>query len=497
LKYKSTHDFKKRLTSDYKWDFKMTMSTHDNSFPDKWKKIEALIQGKNRKSLDMWLGQIHSVKIKDAEIEITVPNDFTREWIEQKYGKIIIQELSKLDGKDYKLKIISNSSDGNGANASFLHKCKSKVKQKQNSSENSLWEEKFTFANFVTGESNRLAAGVARMVASDAENTVSPVFIYGGTGLGKTHLLRAILNERRKANKAQGVIFLSAESFMNHFIENISSGNMKEFRDYYRKKCEILLIDDIQFIASKQKTQEEFFHIFNDLYHSGKTIVISSDKSPSNLEKIDETLRSRFEWGIVAGINPPEFSTRIKIIDYKARNLGIDLSEELRNKIAMSCETNIREIEGVLTKIQIQSKIYGTKEFDKLLKEALSHVTPRGVARVTHEDIIRLVAESYGLKSSDLKGRGRNQMVTLPRQIAMYLCRESLGMSFPEIANKFGGKNHSTIVSAYKKIQNLIEKDLSLLSTIEKLAENLGLKICDRNENQKSTLGRSAFKSAR
>jgi chromosomal replication initiator protein len=453
-----------------------TRAPAPDRYVPEWKSVSGSIQSRSGGSLDMWFQQIREVKIDGGRIVICVPNSFTREWIKEKYGSQILREFKKLTSRDYELHIICESRraarpPGTRRRAA----CGAEAAGRGNPFGSSNINEKFTFESFVEGPANQLAAAAARMVAHEPAGAASPVFIHGATGLGKTHLLCAVCHARRRAGKSDGVIYISAESFLNQFVETLSTKNMKEFRDLYRRNCSTLLIDDIQFISSKHKTQEEFFHLFNELYNSGKTIVLASDRPPSQIEKIDEGLRSRFEWGLVVDIRPPDFETRVEIVKAKAGAMGLDLPKEFVVKIAEYARNNVREIEGILIRLQMQSRIRKIPVSAELFKEAVSNFSPRTSVRVAVDDVIRNVAAAYGLKISDIRGVRRHRTVALPRQVAMYICRESLEMSFPEIADRFGGKNHTTVISACRKIRELVKRDLSLLSTIERLTGQLGL----------------------
>jgi chromosomal replication initiator protein len=445
-----------------------------------WRQAVEAIQERNGGSLDLWFQQIQDVKVEGRKILISVPNTFTREWIKEKYGKQLIKEFRKLTSRQFDIHFTFSTEEREpGKERRRRTVARATKVNKINPFGTSVINEKFTFENFVQGPSNQLASEAAKMVAFEPKSAVSPIFIHGGTGLGKTHLLCAVYHARKQAGTGDGVIYISAESFLNQFVETLNNRNIKQFRDLYRKDCTTLLIDDIHFISSKQKTQEEFFHCFNELYNSGKTIMIASDRPPGQLDKVDEVLRSRFEWGLVVDIQPLDFETRLAIVKKKARACGLDLPGDLAVRIAEYARNNAREIEGIIIRLQMQSRIKKVPVTQNLFKEVAANFSPRTSVKVAMDDVIRQVANAYGLKISDIRGQRRHRTVALPRQVAMYICRESLGLSFPEIADRFGGKNHTTVIAACRKIRELMKKDLSLLSTIERLTNQLGLSEAD------------------
>jgi chromosomal replication initiator protein len=445
-----------------------------------WKLAVEAIQERNGGSLDLWFQQIRDVKVEGTKIVIAVPNTFTREWIKDKYGPQLVRELKKLTSRNFDIQFAFTEAEEAAPRATRRRQTARATKiAPANPFGAPAVNERFTFDGFVEGSSNRLACEAARTIACQPQEAVSPVFIHGGTGLGKTHLLCAIYQARRQMGKAEGVIYISAESFLNQFIETLGSHTTRQFRDLYRKTCTTLLIDDIHFMSSKQKTQEEFFHCFNDLYSAGKQIVLTADRPPNQLERIDEGLRSRFEWGLVVDIQPPDFETRLAIIRRKARASGLELPDGIAVKIAELSRGSVREIEGIIIRLQMQSRIWKVPVSEALFREVAANFSPRTSVKVAIDDVIRQVASAYGLKISDIRGLRRHRTVALPRQVAMFICRESLGLSFPEIADRFGGKNHTTVIAACRKIRELVKKDLSLLSTIERLTNQLGLSPAD------------------
>lgn len=333
----------------------------------------------------------------------------------------------------------------------------------------------YTFKTFVKGDSNKFSYAAAWTVSEAPGKTYNPLFIYGSTGLGKTHLLHAIGNKIQNLYPSTNIVYVSSEIFMNEFINCIRFNKMMEFRKKYRQ-CDVLLIDDIQFIPGREKTQEEFFHTFNILYENQKQIVISSDLYPQDLPDIEERLRNRFQWGLIADIQPPSLEHRIAILYKKAELLRIKLPEDVAIYIANNVKRNIRELEGALHRLAAFSVLKATNISKELAIEALQHMFSNTQKILTIEQIQKIVAEHFKIKISDLKSKKRQKFLTIPRQIAMYLARVKTNASFPEIGEKFGGKDHTTIMHGFKKIEENKQKDLdlkSLIETLERKIDNL------------------------
>ncbi len=330
----------------------------------------------------------------------------------------------------------------------------------------------YTFDRFIVGPSNQFAHAASTAVARNPGEAYNPLFIYGGVGLGKTHLINAIGNEVLKSTSNMArICCISAEHFTNQVINSIRSNKMEEFRNRYRFGCDVLLIDDIQFIAGKESTQEEFFHTFNTLYESKKQIVLTSDKSPKDMSYLEERLRSRFEWGLLTDIQPPETETRIAIIKNKAESAGVVLPNEVGLYIAKNTTSNIRELEGALTNIIAHAKLLNAEISLDLAKEVLKNIVKNQDNRfVTIESIQKEVVNFFGMRVQDLKSGRKQKNIAVPRQIAMYLARRYTGASYPEIGEKFGGKDHSTVIHAVKKIERLLGKDLPLTKNVDSLS---------------------------
>lgn len=326
------------------------------------------------------------------------------------------------------------------------------------------------FEDFVVGASNQFAHAACSAVAENPGKSYNPLFIFGGVGLGKTHLLHAVGIEALKSNPQARVVTMSAEEFMNELITSLRQKKMNEFRTQFRNNCDVLLIDDIQFIAGKDSTQEEFFHTFNALYHSGKQIVVTSDKLPRDLPGIEERLRSRFSWGLCADIQPPEMETRIAILEKKAEADGITLSKEMAILLASSIRSNVRELEGTLIRLGAQSSLLGQPMSMDQAREMLSRMDIDQRNQVNTPRIIEVVAREFEITPRDIRGKRRTRGISKPRQYAMYLARKHTDDSYPSLGEEFGGKDHTTVLAAFQKIDGLIEaKDPEICALIERL----------------------------
>lgn len=330
------------------------------------------------------------------------------------------------------------------------------------------------FDEFVVGPSNQFVHAACSAVADNPGKSYNPLFIFGGVGLGKTHLLHAVGIEAIKRNPSARVVNLSSEDFMNQLITSLRKKDMNSFRTQFRNNCDVLLIDDIQFIAGKDSTQEEFFHTFNALYHSGKQIVITSDKLPKDLPGVEERLRSRFSWGLCADIQPPEMETRIAILEKKAEADGIELDKEVAILLASSIRSNVRELEGTLIRLGAQASLMGQPITMELAREMLDRMNIDEGREINTERIIEMVAHDFGITPRDIKGNRRTRAISKPRQYAMYLARKHTDNSYPQLGEMFGGKDHTTVLAACKKIGGLIDDgDQEMCQLIDRLEDEL------------------------
>jgi chromosomal replication initiator protein len=330
----------------------------------------------------------------------------------------------------------------------------------------SSFNPKYTFESFVDGKSNEFASAAAKRVAENPSLSYNPLFLYGGVGLGKTHLLHAIGHEIQRSRPHFRVLYLAAEQFVNELINSIRFDRMPAFRERYRT-IDVLMIDDVQFIANKERTQEEFFHTFNTLYTSQKQIILSSDSSPRNIPTLEERLRSRFEWGLIADIQPPDLETKMAILQRKAwLDEHIQLPEEVAEFIAQQVRSNIRELEGLLTRVMAFSSLTGKPLSPALARETLKDILPEEGKRPAAAEIIKFVARHYDLKVSEIKSKSNSRQIVIPRQVAMYLCKKMTALSYPEIGKLFNDKHHSTVMYSCETVQKKRDADTDFDRTL-------------------------------
>ncbi len=427
-----------------------------------------------------WIKPIRFSGLNKDIVHLEVPNRFVLDWLRENYSSLIQETISQIGAVSYNIKfsIASNATEKNEKKEeknteSNINKFElnDNIKIEKNKPNINL-NEKYTFEEFVSGSSNQFAYAAAMAVANNPATTYNPLFIYGGVGLGKTHIVNAIGNAITKKNPETKVCYYSSEKFMNELINSLRYAKMDEFRKKFRS-IDVLLIDDVQFIAGKERTQEEFFHTFNALYESHKQIVVTSDKFPKDIPGLEERLRSRFEWGLIADIQPPDVETKQAILKMKADQNGIILPQDVALFLANSVSSNVRELEGYLIRIGAYASLTSTPISLNMAKEVLKDILIEKNREITIEEIQKGVAAHFNLKVSDLKSAKRLKALVIPRQIAMYISRQLTSASYPEIGEKFGGKDHSTIIHAIKKIEKQIENDYQLKVTIENLKNSL------------------------
>jgi chromosomal replication initiator protein len=418
---------------------------------------------------------------KNGIVVISVPNGFAKEWLENKYNTYILRALRN-NQNDVKAVscIISAGQDPRDRKTPMMDAVtpsKNTYFEPKNSAANeeSNLNPKYNFGNFVVGGSNELAKAACFAVSQNLGHIYNPLFIYGGVGLGKTHLIQSIGNEILKNNPENKIKYITSERFTSELIDSIKSGKISEFKDYYQK-IDLLIIDDIQFISGKEKTQEEFFHIFNHLYQLNKQIVLSSDRAPKAIQILEERLRSRFEGGMIADVSRPDFETRVAILKKKANEQDLTISDEALEFIASNVKSNIRELEGAFNRVSVSSQLSREKIDLDYAKKSLSELISSGKKKgITHKHVIRVISEFYDISESDLIAKNRKQEVVRPRQIAMYLMRSELQHSFPGIGEKLGGRDHTTALHAYEKILAALDKDEKLADELVYLREQLYL----------------------
>lgn len=426
-----------------------------------WKELLSEVEPHiNRQSFETWLKPTELISINGKEAYISVPNRFFGDWIKEHYYPLLLNTLeTKIGEEDLRIHFVVQDKGE-------LPSPPEREKKKGN------LNGRYTFDSFVVGSSNQFAHAASRRVAEQPGSSYNPLFIYGGVGLGKTHLLSAIGNFIFSKGLLLRIVYLSAEQFTNDVINSIRYQKMDEFRNKYRN-VDTLLIDDIQFISGKERTQEEFFHTFNTLYEANKQVVITSDRSAKELSDIEGRLRSRFEMGLTADIQPPDLETKIVILRRKAEAENITFPNDVALFLAAHIKTNIRELEGALIRLGAFSSLTGQEITLEMAKRVLRDTIQEKKKTVTIEDIQRAVSERFQIKILELKSKKRTKNCVYPRQISMYLCRELTNLSFPEIGKHFGGKDHSTVIHACKQIEQGKEEDFNLKTTLESLIQNL------------------------
>jgi len=430
-----------------------------------------------------WFKNTGIAKYETGQISICVPNTFTKSWLEKKYHSKIIQLLEKITGKpikkiDYKVENIKNINE---------HECTNKDEKNVSTISNPIYTPqkkanysqqiglniKYTFSTFVVGKENELAHAASKAVVNKPGEAYNPLFIYGGVGLGKTHLLQAIGQEMLEKNPQTKILYVTSEKFTNEFVNSVKEGRAKEFKDRYRK-VDLLLIDDIQFIAGKEQTQEEFFHTFNELHQQGKQVVLTSDRPPKAIPALENRLKSRFEWGMIADIGSPNLETRLAILQKKAQEKNYEIDEKILTLVATKVQNNIRELEGALNKIIAYHQLKNIKVSSESVREILTTFEDRGMRKsITPRELIQAVADYYDVTVENMLDKSREKRIAFPRQVTMFLLREELKTSYPTIGNELGGRDHTTAMHAHTKIQNEIEKDLKLKQDIEFIKQRI------------------------
>ncbi|MBU4360885.1 chromosomal replication initiator protein DnaA [Patescibacteria group bacterium] len=413
-----------------------------------------------------WFKNTLIILQEDNKITVAVPNAFTKAWLENKYNKFIIDALKKITNNDLNeiyYKVTTNPQKEEKNNTANL---KQAIKEAdiEYSGENKIVDEhglnpKYTFDNFIVGKSNELAYAASQAVVKNPGKSYNPLFIYSGVGLGKTHLLQAIGHAILKKNPTSKIEYLTSEHFTNQFIYSIRSGKIKDFQNKYRK-VDVLIVDDIQFISGKEQTQEQMFHTFNDLHQTNKQIILSSDRTPKAIPDLESRLESRFEWGMIVDISEPDIETKIAIVQSKLSEKKFHLNSEIINYIADSVHNNIRELEGIVNRVVASCQLTNNKasleEIKNIIKTVNLH-TPR--SSLTAKKLINTVANFFEINLDDLTGSSRKKELVVPRQIAMYLMREEINASFPNIGNELGGRDHTTAMHSYSKIKNELDKN--------------------------------------
>jgi chromosomal replication initiator protein len=438
-----------------------------------WSDVSGRLRGAlNDTTYGTWFAHTAGLGLDDTRFVLAVPNDFTRDWIEGHFLELISAAIRDITGRARAVEL--QVTDVAQAPAEPATPAAPRVAPVErlvpHRPESGGFNAKYTFDSFVIGSSNRFAHAAALAVAEAPAQAYNPLFIYGSTGLGKTHLLQAVAQYVSEHSREMSVRYVTSETFMNDFINSLRDKRIEGFKQRYRT-YDVLLIDDVQFFEHKERIQEEFFHTFNSLYEAGSQIVMSSDRPPRDIATLEERLRSRFEWGLITDIQPPDLETRIAILRKKVKTDGIHVPEpEVLTFIAGRVSTNIRELEGALTRVVAFSSLTGRTMSVELSQDVLKDVFPQGeAAEVSIKRIQDLVAERFSLSLEELCGDKRSQNIVYPRQVAMYLSRELTDSSLPKIGKEFGGRDHTTVIHATSKIARLIREDRSVYNLVQEL----------------------------
>jgi chromosomal replication initiator protein len=437
-----------------------------------WEKTLNIIKGElTEVSFNTWIKSAIPVSYNNSTIKLGVPNDFTKEILDTRYKDLLINAISLITSKKYDINFCILSEEAAEVEVKEKNDLRTSVIPSDEMS--ATLNPKYKFDSFVIGNSNRFAHAASLAVAESPAKAYNPLFIYGGVGLGKTHLMHAIGHYILLNNSKAKVVYVSSEKFTNELINSIKDDKNVEFRNKYRN-VDVLLIDDIQFIAGKERTQEEFFHTFNALHEANKQIILSSDRPPKEIPTLEDRLRSRFEWGLIADIQPPDFETRIAILKKKADVENLNIPNEVMVYIASKIKSNIRELEGALIRIVAYSSLTNKEISVDLATEALKDIiSNKQTKHITIELIQDVVSSYFNLRVEDFKSQRRTRNVAFPRQIAMYLSRKLTDMSLPKIGEEFGGRDHTTVIHAYEKISESLNNDESLQSTVNELSKKI------------------------
>ena len=431
-----------------------------NSLNDIWDKvIEILSNQLTPTAINTWFSDCTPVDIEDCRLVLHTTTEFKRNIINSRFSESIKAVLSDIFACDFDLLVLA----GDEVNDFELKK----------KSENSLPEmDGYTFDNFIVGSSNKFAHAAAIAVAENPGKAYNPLFIYGNSGLGKTHLLLAIGQEIHSRSPEKSIAYIKGDEFTNQMVKSLRENKAEEFRTKYRN-VSLFLVDDIQFIAGKQGTQEEFFHTFNNIYEAGNQIVITSDRPPMEMAQLDDRLRTRFEWGLMADIQPPDLETRMAITRNKAAQLGLILSDDAVEYIATNITSNIRQLEGVIKRLTAYKEILDDVITIDSVKRAIKDVIRIGTYSPTPDIIIRETARYYSLKEEDLRGQNRSKNMTMARQVSMYLMRSLTGLSLKDIGTHYEDRNHATVLSSIRKVEQLLKNDPSMAGTVRDITSNI------------------------
>ena len=436
-----------------------------NSVEDIWKIVlERLKQDLSETTISTWFDEVEIVSIKDRTLYLHCPNDFKRSTIESMFSDRIRDSLRDIYSADFDVKLLSSDESA----ALFQPEEKRSVSVMDSG--------EFTFDTFVVGESTKMAYAAARAVADGASDHYNPLFIYGDSGLGKTHLIYAIAHQIRATRPSSKIIYIKGDDFINEFIELVRAGRGSEFRAKYRD-ADLLLVDDVQFVAGKEQVQNEFFHTFNTLYEAGRQIVLTSDRPPSDMHLLDDRLRTRFEWGLLVDVQPPDFETRLAIVKNKAAQWGTVIDDDIARYIAENVTSNVRQLEGTMNKILAYRDLIGREmDADAAHRAVEDFMKKNANLAPTAAMIIAETSRYFGIDEQVIKGSARSREVVNARQAAMYLVRRMTALSTPDIGREFGGRDHTTVLHSLDQIEKKMKSDPSFSQTIKEITININSK---------------------
>lgn len=432
-----------------------------------WKDVLKVIKVElTEVSFNTWLKSINPISLSNKNIILGAPNEFTKGILTGRYYNLIKNSIKQVTGEDYSVDFIIPGEETSYEEEEVVPKIPENNQRTQ-------LNPKYTFNTFVIGNSNRFAHAASLAVAEAPAQAYNPLFLYGGVGLGKTHLMHAIGHYILSQNPNSKVVYVTSEKFTNELINSIREYKNEEFRNKYRN-IDVLLVDDIQFIAGKEGTQEEFFHTFNALHEANKQIIISSDRPPKEIPTLEDRLRSRFEWGLIADIQAPDLETRIAILRKKANLEGLEIADEVISYIATKIQSNIRELEGALIRVVAYSSLTNKEVTEELVEEALKDILSGSRPKdITVDGIKDAVSKAYKMRMDDFSSKKRTRAIAFPRQIAMYITRELTDLSLPKIGDEFGGRDHTTVIHACDKINKDMENDENFKRKIDDLIEDI------------------------
>jgi chromosomal replication initiator protein len=433
---------------------------------DFWRHVLSIVEKRvNRQALDTWFRPIAYQDQENGILRLTVPTESFKKCLIESYSDLLLDAAGEIGKTPFKLSVSVESASSREPVSSGPEPTDSQP----------MLIPRYTFDTFVVGGSNQLAHAAALAVAERPSKAYNPLFLYGGVGLGKTHLMHAVGNMIQKRNRSARLVYMSSESFMNKMVNAIRYDRTIQFRQKYRN-IEVLLMDDIQFLAGKERTQEEFFHTFNALYDAQKQIVITSDCPPKQIPTLEERLHSRFEWGLIADIQPPDLETKLAILRKKAEVDSFHLRNDVGIYIASGIRSNVRELEGALNRLSARASLDGLDagEIDlAYVKDALRGFITEENPAISTDKVMRAVASFFALKPAQLKAKSNSQPIALPRQIAMYICKELTKQSLPQIGKDFGGKHHTTVLHSVRKIESLRKKDSEISAAVTAIVKSL------------------------